>query len=84
MRTHSFPIFPGHAHALDAPLPDIVNYTVIDGYVLHVGVGVDLETVPLDVLDRQIRDSYTRAAGNTYEFTMSTVCTIYDHSLSLS
>ena len=47
-----------HADALDSSLPDVVDDAVVNRQPLHIMIGVDLEAVPLDVLDCEVGDRH--------------------------
>src|SRR5208282_185226 len=53
-----------HRHALDCALPDVVQDAVADCGPLHAGVAVELDAVPADVLDQQIRNGHAGAAAD--------------------
>jgi len=70
--------------ALNAPLPDIVNDAVVDRQVLDVRLGVDLEAVPLDVLNRQVGHRHAGAGAKAEQLAVAAFGTINDHSLAVA
>jgi len=73
-----------HFDSLDTPLPDVVDNAIVYGQVMDSGLGVDFETVPLDVLYRQISNRHTRASGDTNQLSVSTPGAIDDHAPAMS
>lgn len=83
-RTSRLAIQRGHLDAFDPALPDVVNDTVVDGQPLNVRLRIDLETVPLDVLDGQIGHGHAGACPEAEQLAMLAPRTVDDHPLPAS
>ena len=71
-----------HLDALDPALPDVVNDAVVDRQPLDVRLGVDLEPVPLDVLNGQVRHGHAGARPEAEQFAVRTLGAVDDHALA--
>ena len=82
LRADRRPILRRDLDTLDAPLPDIVNDAVVNRQVLDVGLGVDLEAVPLDVLNGQVSHGHARASAEAQQLAVHALRAVEDHPLA--